>query len=229
MLYRSRTHLDRLFEHETRVDSLKKKGDETEDSSFHRIVIDHPTPLSSDSSSTSSMSPESSSYRYNRNEDDTTDNNSCIRNSSSSMSSTPSIPIPQQPSVAIRRRPISSSASSHTHENGDLNHADDSVEQKRYDSSTWNMYYRIQAHRRTKEHEASVTRQETIPSMVVLNSNVSATPTSHVRCDVDPKYPSSPVCFQSNNDLGYYDDDKDTNKTNDVNDESELGIFDLEI
>ena len=224
MLYRSRTHLDRLFEHDTRVDSLKKNGGEKEDSSFHRIVIDHRTPLSSDSSS--SMSPESSSYRY-RNDDDTTYDNSCIRNSSS-MSSTHSIPIPQQPIVAIRRRTISS-ASSHTHEDGDSNHADYYDEQKRYDSSTWNMYHRIQAHRRKKEHEASVARQETIPSMMVLNSNVSATPTSHVRCDVDPKYPSSPVCFQSNNDLGYYDDDKDTNKTNDVNDESELGIFDLEI
>ena len=218
MLYRSRTHLDRLFEHETRVDSLKKNGGETEDSSFHRIGLDHRTPLSSDSSS--SMSPESSSYRYNRNEDDTTDDNSCIRNSSCSMSSTPSIPIPQKP------RWISFASSQQ--EDNDSRNDDYCDEQKRYDSSTWNMYYRIQAHRK-KEQEASVTRQETIPSMVVLNSNVSATQTSYVRCDVDPNYPSSPVSYQSNNDLGYDDDDKDTNKTNDVNDESELGIFDLEI
>ena len=227
MLYRSRTHLDRLCEHETRVDSLKKPGDETEDSTVRRIVLDHPTPLASDSSS-SSLSTDSSSYRYHNEEEDTTDDNACIRNSSS-MSSTHSIPIriPQHPSVAIRRRTISSSASSH-HDDGESNYAVYCEERKRYDSSTWNMYYRIHAHRRKQEHEASVARTETIPSMVLLNANVSATQTSHVRCNDDPKYPSSPVCVQSNNDLGYYDE-QDTNKTNDGNDESEMGIFDLEL
>ena len=228
MLYRSRTHLDRLFEHETRVDSLKKPGDETEDSTVRRIVLDHRTPLASDSSSSSSLSTDSSSYRYHNEEEDTTDDNACIRNSSS-MSSTHSIPIriPQHPSVAIRRRTISSSASSH-HDDGESNYAVYCEERKRYDSSTWNMYYRIHAHRRKQEHEASVARTETIPSMVLLNANVSATQTSHVLCNDDPKYPSSPVSYQSNNDLEYYDD-KDTNKTNDGNDESEMGIFDLEL